>query len=128
LYLIVGTAMRIYLLSAVAVDYPNTGPLFRKLFAWIVVIDLAWVASPLLLFDRWREVILLFVAALAFLPFAQRDLVLTAYARSGGRILRAPSRSRETLNKSLLLMYCESRYHKQRGLDETADVGDGGRV
>ena len=35
---------------------------------------------------------------------------------------------RETLNKSLLLMYCESRYHKQRGLDETADVGDGGRV
>ena len=36
--------------------------------------------------------------------------------------------SKETLNKSLLLMYCESRYHKQRGLDETADVGDGGRV
>jgi hypothetical protein len=36
--------------------------------------------------------------------------------------------ARETLNKSLLLMYCESRYHKQRGLDETADVGDDGRV
>jgi DNA-binding winged helix-turn-helix (wHTH) protein len=86
LYLICSTALRMYLLSAVVFDYPAAGRLFRRLFLAIVIVDLAWSASPVLLFDWLREVTLLFVAGLAFLPFSQRSLMFSAYAPSGGRI------------------------------------------
>ena len=81
-----GAALRIYLLSAVAFDYPDSGRLFRRLFPGILLIDLAWSASPLLLFYRWGEIVLLLVAGLAFLPFSQRTLLRAAYAPGGGRI------------------------------------------
>jgi DNA-binding winged helix-turn-helix (wHTH) protein len=81
-----GAALRLYLLSAVAFDYPNSGRLFKRLFPGILLIDLAWSASPILLFYRLGEFILLFVAGLAFLPFSQRSLLRAAYAPGGGRI------------------------------------------
>ncbi len=80
-----GSAFRLYLLSAAAFDYPNTGRLFKRLFPGILLIDLAWSASPILLFYRLGEFILLFVAGLAFLPFSQRSLLHAAYAPGGGR-------------------------------------------
>jgi cholera toxin transcriptional activator len=80
-----GAAVRLYLLSAVAFDYPDSGRLFRRLFPGILLIDLAWSASPLLLFYRLGEIVLLFVAGLAFLPFSQRTLLRAAYAPGGGR-------------------------------------------
>ena len=86
LYLIGCAALRIYLLSAVVLDYPDSGRLFQRLFLMIMLTDLAWSASPLLLFDRLREVTLLFVAGLAFLPFSQRSLLFCAYAPGGGRV------------------------------------------
>jgi len=89
LYLICSVALRIYLLSAVALDYPDSGRLFRRLFLAIVLIDLAWSASPLLLFDPLREVTLLFVAGLAFLPFSQRSLLFSAYVPTGGPLSAA---------------------------------------
>jgi len=91
LYLLCGVALRIYLLSAVAFDYPDSGRLFRRLFLGIAIIDLVWSASPLLLFDRLREVTLLFVAGLAFLPFSQRSLLFSAYGPGGGRTLTTKS-------------------------------------
>ncbi len=86
LWALCGSAVRLYLLSAVAFDYPQSGRLFRRLFPGILAVDLMWAASPLLLLGRWGEFVLLFVAGLAFLPFSQRTLVLSAYAPVGGRI------------------------------------------
>ena len=84
-YLLCGVALRIYLLAAVAFDYPDAGRMFRKLIPFIVPFDLLWSASPLLLFGLLREVVLLFVAGLAFLPFSQRSLLYSAYGSGGGR-------------------------------------------
>ncbi len=81
-----GAAFRLYLLSAVAFDFADSGRLFRRLFPGILIFDLAWSAAPLLLFQRVGELTLLCVAGLAFLPFSQRTLILSAYAPSGGRI------------------------------------------
>jgi len=89
LYLVYCAALRIYLLSAVALDYPDSGQLFQRLFLIILLTDLAWAASPLLLFDRLREVTLLFVAGLAFLPFSQRSLLFSAYVPTGGPLSAA---------------------------------------
>ncbi len=81
-----GATVRLYLVSAVAFDYPHSGRLFHRLFPFLLLVDLAWSASPLLLFHKLGEVILLFVAGLAFLPFSQRSLVRAAYAPGGGKI------------------------------------------
>jgi hypothetical protein len=75
-----GIAVRLYLLSAVGLDHPEAGIKFRRLFPTLFVLDALWSASPLLLV---REIGfgLAFgsVAALAYLPFAQRTLMLSAY-------------------------------------------------
>ena len=82
----VGAAVRLYLISAVGFNYPGSGRLFRQAFPGILVLDALWAASPLFLYQSWGEPTLLFVAALAFLPFSQRTLILSAYG--AGR--RAP--------------------------------------
>ncbi len=84
-----GAALRLYLISAVALDYPRAGYLFQRLFPGVLLLDLAWAASPLLLFHKLGELVLLFVAGLAFLPFSQRSLMRAAYPPGGGRILTA---------------------------------------
>jgi DNA-binding winged helix-turn-helix (wHTH) protein len=76
---LVGTAMHLYLTAAVAFNYPGSGRLFRQIFPGVLAIDILWAASPLFLFERWGEVTLLCVAALAFLPFSQRTLMRSAY-------------------------------------------------
>ncbi len=90
IYMLCGAAVRIYLFSAVSLDFPGMGGLFRRLFPVILILDAVWATSPLLLFQRLGEVSLLFVVGLAFLPFSQRTLTLSAYApgpqeRSGGK-------------------------------------------
>ncbi len=79
LWMLCGAAVRIYLFSAVAFDFPGTGSLFGRLFPAILVLDAVWATSPLLLFRKMGELALLGVAGLAFLPFAQRTLVGWAY-------------------------------------------------
>ena len=83
---LVGAPLRLYLISAVALNYAGSGRLFRRVFPGILIIDVVWAAAPLFLFHRMGEVTLLFVAALAFLPFSQRTLISCAYstATSGG--------------------------------------------
>jgi cholera toxin transcriptional activator len=88
-----GAPLHIYLLAAVGLDYSGSGRLFQRLFLAILLVDWAWSASPLLLFHRLGELSLLFTAGLAFLPFAQRTLLASAYAEGGGRspVIRAQS-------------------------------------
>lgn len=87
-----GTPLRLYLLSAVGFDYFNTGRLFRQMFPLVMLFDIAWAVAPLLLYPQLGLAVLLIVPALAYLPFSQRTLVLSAYAATGGRTsgVRAP--------------------------------------
>ena len=75
-----GIAVRLYLISAVGFDHPEAGKRFPRLFPWLFLLDALWSASPLLLV---REIgiglALGSAAALAYLPFAQRTLIESAY-------------------------------------------------
>jgi serine/threonine protein kinase len=77
--------VHLYLLAAVAFDYEDLGPLFHRLFPLVLVLDLAWAFSPVLLFLKLGGIILLGVPGLALLPFSQRTLISVAYRRRGGR-------------------------------------------
>ena len=75
-----GIAVRLYLLSAVGLDHTATGVRFRRLFPALLVLDSLWATSPLLLaWEIGPGVALGLVAALAYLPFSQRSLILKAY-------------------------------------------------
>jgi len=80
-----GATIRLYLLAAVAFDYEDLGRLFRRIFPALLILDMAWAMSPLLLFRKSGFILLLGVIALAYLPFSQRTLVFHAYGRRGGR-------------------------------------------
>jgi hypothetical protein len=88
--------VHLYLLAAVAFDYEDLGRLFHSVFPVVLVLDLAWALSPLLLFLKVGGVIILGVPALALLPFSQRTLISYAYRRRGGRSSAAPAPSSRT--------------------------------
>ncbi len=88
-----GTPVRLYLLTAVAADYFDTGRKFRWLFPGVLLLDLAWAVLPLVLFSKVGLLVLVFVTALAYSPFAQRRVLYDAYAPRGGRISSGSSRS-----------------------------------
>lgn len=73
---LIGTAVRVYLLSSVAVGYSAAARLFQRMFPGVLVLDVIWAAAPLLLYHKLGELTLLFMAGMAFLPFAQRTLML----------------------------------------------------
>ncbi len=79
---LLGTALRLYLLSGVGFDYKGVGNDFRRLWFLLVALDLFWALSPLLLFAAGKIGHLAFacVIALAFLPLSQRTLIRMAYA------------------------------------------------
>ncbi|HUI42898.1 MAG TPA: winged helix-turn-helix domain-containing protein [Terriglobia bacterium] len=89
---LVGAAVRLYLVSAVGFNFTGSRRLFRQLFPGILVLDALWAAAPLLLFNRLGELTLLFVAALAFLPFSQRTLMLWSYGPGGLTSADTPAR------------------------------------
>jgi hypothetical protein len=73
-----GIAVRLYLLSSVGLDHPHAGMKFRRLFWPLFGLDALWAASPLLLAPTIGFGLALgSVAALAYLPFAQRTLMLS---------------------------------------------------
>lgn len=83
---LVGILVRLYLFSAVSSDFPDLGMKYGRLFPAVLVLDLIWAASPLLLARRMGIGLALgSVAALAYLPFVQRRLVYDAYSPLGGR-------------------------------------------
>ena len=80
---LVGLAIRIYFLTAIAFHYPGLWGNFSRIFLLILVLDELWAMSPFLLAHRIGFG-LSFAATvpLLFLPFSQRTL-LSLYFRKG---------------------------------------------
>jgi cholera toxin transcriptional activator len=73
----VGVPVRLYLLSAAAFDLKDLSRKFLRLFPGLLVIDELWALSPFLLAPRIGPGLALGItAALIYVPFAQRTLVL----------------------------------------------------
>jgi cholera toxin transcriptional activator len=72
----VGIAVRLYLISATAMDYHLLGSKYRVLTPALFVLDMIWALSPLLIADRIGLGFALGAcAALVYMPFAQRTLM-----------------------------------------------------
>ena len=82
---LLGAAFRLYLISAVAFDYQDSGRLFQRVFPIVLAVDALWAAAPLLLFKELGGLAWLCVVGLAYLPFSQRSLMFSAYAPRGGK-------------------------------------------
>ncbi len=72
-----GVAVRLYLLSAAIFGYRGLTDQFLRLFPAIFPLDEAWALSPFLLLDRIGiGLVMAMTAALLFLPFSQRSILL----------------------------------------------------
>ncbi len=73
---LVGLAVRLYLISATAMDYHLLGKKYRILLPGLFLLDMIWALAPFLLADRIGLGFALgATAALIYMPFAQRILV-----------------------------------------------------
>lgn len=73
---LVGVAVRLYLISATAMDYHLLGSKYRILTPALFVLDMIWALSPLLIADRIGLGFALGAcAALVYMPFAQRTIM-----------------------------------------------------
>jgi cholera toxin transcriptional activator len=73
----IGIPLRLYLLSYVSFDVKGLSPKFLRLFAGILVLDELWALAPFLLARQiGLGMALAITAALIYVPFAQRTLVL----------------------------------------------------
>jgi DNA-binding winged helix-turn-helix (wHTH) protein len=73
----VGIPVRLYLLSAVSFDIKDLSVKFLRLFPGILVLDEVWALTPFLLAPQIGVGLALGItAALIYVPFAQRTLVL----------------------------------------------------
>ena len=69
--------VRLFLFAAVAFAYPPLPARFRRLFPVLLPLDLLWALSPFLLIHHVNVGLALgMTAALVYMPFAQRSLVL----------------------------------------------------
>jgi len=72
----IGLAVRLYLISATAMDYHLLGNKYRLLLPALFVLDMLWALAPLLIADRIGLGFALGAcAALIYMPFAQRTLM-----------------------------------------------------
>lgn len=73
--------VRLYLFAAVTFDFQELAVKFKRLFPVLLGLDLLWALSPFLLIHHVNAGLALgMTAALVYMPFAQRSLVLM-YAR-----------------------------------------------
>jgi cholera toxin transcriptional activator len=69
--------VRLYLFTAVAFDFQQLSAKFRRLFLVLLWLDLLWALSPFLLVHHVSVGLALGItAALVYMPFAQRSLIL----------------------------------------------------
>lgn len=79
-----GIPVRLYLLAAAAFNYRGLHLKFRKLFPFLLPLDEIWALAPFLLVEQIGVGLAIgATAALLYLPFAQRSLLLMSL--SGGR-------------------------------------------
>jgi DNA-binding winged helix-turn-helix (wHTH) protein len=73
----IGIPVRLYLLSAMAFRYEGLNEKFRKLFPFLLVLDEMWALTPFLCVQQiGLGVAIATAAALLYLPFSQRSLLL----------------------------------------------------
>jgi hypothetical protein len=85
---LVGIAVRLYLATSVLWDHVLTGVRFRRAFPCYFLLDELWALMPLAMLESKGLIALPCVAPLAFLPFAQRTLIRSAYDLKLGRRFR----------------------------------------
>ena len=74
--------VRLFVITAVAFDYQHLPAKFKSLFPVLLPLDILWALSPFLLVHHVSVGLALgMTAALVYMPFAQRSLVLM-YARA----------------------------------------------
>jgi F0F1-type ATP synthase assembly protein I len=85
---LMGSAMvlipvRVFLLCAAAFRAPRFGERFRRLWPGLLVADVLWAMSPILLLHHIPTgLALACMSALVYAPFAQRSLVLMGAGRT----------------------------------------------
>ena len=75
----VGIPVRCYLLTAVLFSYQGLARKFRKLFPFVLMVDEIWAFAPFLLIHQiGAGLAIACTAALLYVPFSQRSLLLMA--------------------------------------------------
>jgi hypothetical protein len=73
----IGIPVRLYLLTAMVFRYQGLTEKFRKLFPFLLVLDELWALTPFLCVQQIGLGLAIAVAAaLLYLPFSQRSLLL----------------------------------------------------
>lgn len=73
---LVGLVMRLYLITATALDYHLLSEKYRVLYPALFLLDMMWALAPFLIADRIGPgLALAATAALIYMPFAQRVLM-----------------------------------------------------
>lgn len=73
---LVGLVMRLYLITAIALDYHLLSEKYRVLYPALFLLDMIWALAPFLIADRIGPgFALAATAALLYMPFAQRVLM-----------------------------------------------------
>jgi DNA-binding winged helix-turn-helix (wHTH) protein len=78
---LIGVAVRLYLLTTVALDHPATARQYVRLLPALFLLDLLWAFTPLLLVEETGlPVALVLIPVLVYAPFSQATLVRSAYS------------------------------------------------
>jgi cholera toxin transcriptional activator len=78
----IGIPVRLYLLTAMAFRYQGLNEKFRKLFPFLLVLDEMWALTPFLCVQQiGLGLAIATAAALLYLPFSQRSLLLMGAER-----------------------------------------------
>jgi cholera toxin transcriptional activator len=77
----IGIPIRLYLLAAVSFNYLGLNAKFKKLFPFLLPLDELWALAPFLIVHQIGfGLALAATAALLFLPFSQRSLLLMGFS------------------------------------------------
>jgi cholera toxin transcriptional activator len=80
---VMGIPTRLYLLAAVLFDYRKLGEKFRRLFWFLLPLDVLWALAPFLLVGQIGfGLAFAATAALLYVPFSQRTLIRMTYVAS----------------------------------------------
>jgi cholera toxin transcriptional activator len=78
---VIGIPVRLYLLGATAFNYRGLNMKFKKLFPFLLVLDELWALAPFLIVHQIGfGLAIAATAALLYLPFSQRSLLLMGYS------------------------------------------------